>query len=257
MTSMLLLFGLGVAVQSPTPRMYQEVQRAVHDAYRKLDDYYERMEVEIKREGELTKVVVEKWIARERYRMAVTVGEQRTMLAGHDGKARWAILFPEKTYMLREEENSLFLSPWKPPVWDDNQPGSVHFSIMEAYDITIDAKPPFALDLFERVKNGTQEEWHCRAITAPSASGGVATVEMWLDASQWVMRRFALRITAPDGVTTIEGRVVDQKFAAGLGDKDFLFPKSEVQGFRKIDFPSSGQGAGRQAAAPRTKRELG
>jgi hypothetical protein len=223
------------ALQAPIT--WDEVAKAKHAAYRALEDYYETWSVRILDEEGEDSFFLDRYLAKEKYRISLRKGTTFLLESGYDGQRRWIVSHERRAYAVLQGPNPAYSDPWKPVDAKAIPANSFHFNFLDGYDLTFQSNPP--LKVIEDQKEEGYRRIRSKAVRTDT--GATVTVTEWFHADSWLLAKFDVDIV--DGERTlshIEGRVVNSSKQASNPAKRFEMPSTVAESYREVPWSQIG-----------------
>jgi len=213
------------------PIAWDEVAKAKHAAYRTLEDYYETWSVRILDEDGEDSFLLDRYLAKDKYRISLRKGTTFVLESGYDGQRKWIVSHERRAYAVLQGPNEAYAAPWKPADPKTVPANSFHFNFLDGYDLTFQSNPPLQV-----VEDQSEELYRrIRSKAVRTDTGATVTVTEWFQKDAWLLAKFDVEIV--DGERTlsrIEGRVVNSSKQAANPAKRFEMPSTVSESYREV-----------------------
>lgn len=234
---MLTVFLALMATQSPLA--VNDIDKAVHDAYRNLKDYRESLLLTgLGGEGDTSTVIVDRKIAQGRFRLTIKQTGIPVAEYGYDGTNNWAVIYTNRTYMMKEGKNRFYEAKFAPIDITNIADGYFHFAIENPYETQFYSKPAMALvsDTLEDL--GERKTRKIITKTERADKQGSVQLTRWFYADKFILIRFEALFQGKDKEDRrVIGTTFNSTFEAKLTDADFKIDSRAVAIFTRKDYP--------------------
>ncbi len=211
---------------------YEDLNRHMHEAYRKLEDF--RQFVVLTNAGRPGTTTIDKRIAGERSRLAVKIDGQPVMDMGYDGGNKWLILHGARVYGTEPGKNEEFSMSFEQAGKKAIEPGSFEISMTDAYNFRFDANPP--LKILSQTPETLDGKRVLKFVSQSNKVDGTGSITLaqWMDPNRWVLVRFDLDVKSKAGSQHIVGVSKELDYAAKLSVSDFQLDLNSLRGYRAM-----------------------
>ncbi len=226
-----------VALQ--TPLTANDIDKAVHGAYRELTDYKESLLLSgLGGDGDTSTVVVDRKISTNKFRLTIKQTGVPVAEYGYDGNMNWAVMYTNRTYMLKEGKNRFFDAKFAPIDVSNIEDGYFHFAIENPYETQFFSKPPMILTLDKFEDLGDKKTRKIVTKTERADKQGSVTLTRWFHADKFILIRFEALFQGkdkPDRLVT--GTTFNTSFESKLTIADFTIDSRVLAVFTRKEFP--------------------
>lgn len=181
---------------------YEEVEKGVFAAARKLKNYSDEWTVDVGSAGSTaTQISAKRKIDGKRFCFEAFLNGNRYAVNAHDGLIGTMVFDAQKVFGQGYASNELFKQSW-----EDGKPEPMEKSgskfLLQEYDIQCIAEPQFAVTSFDK---DTLDKVPVRKLVATSENsltGARRTLTVWFEPDRWIMRQFKIDTVTTKGNST-------------------------------------------------------
>lgn len=234
-----MLGTLVFAIALQTPLAINDIDKAVHDAYRNLKDYRESLLLSgLGGEGDTSTVIVDRKISLGKFRLTIKQTGIPVAEYGYDGSSNWAVIYTNRTYMLKEGKNRFFEAKFAPIDITNIEDGYFHFAIENPYETQFFSKPVMTLVSDSLEDLGDKKTRKIVTKTERTDKQGSVLLTRWFYADKFVLIRFEALFQSKDKPNRlVTGTTFNTTFEAKLTDPDFKIDSRAVALFTRKDYP--------------------